>query len=139
MKRQRNTLEDRSRAAPSAGAATVEECSSAPSVLPMDTSMGGEAPQADSRIQLEGMIDMERAMELKRELVLALQSGKPITVCLRKITDLHVSAVQLLWAAAREAEKAGLPFRYSGALAEVVQAKLRVAGLDSFFPSEEAL
>ena len=78
-------------------------------------------------------------MELKRVLVQALEAGEDISISLERITDLHVSAAQLLWAAERDAAKTGLQFRYSGALSEEVLVRLSVAGLDLLFRSGEAL
>ena len=92
-----------------------------------------------TRLEPEGAIDISRAMELKRDLVQALEGGEDILISLERVTGLHVSAVQLLWAAKRDAARTGLQFRYAGALSKEILARLSAAGLDRVFHSEEAL
>jgi anti-anti-sigma factor len=92
-----------------------------------------------TKLEPQGAIDIGQAIEFKKDLLRAIEAGKPITISLEQVTDLHVSAVQLLWAAMRNAEMTGLPFRRSGAVSEEVLATLRAAGLEMFLPSEEAL
>jgi hypothetical protein len=48
----------------------------------------------------------DRPEELKTTLITAISSGKPVRVDMGRATDLDVTAVQLLWSAAREARKA---------------------------------
>jgi ABC-type transporter Mla MlaB component len=61
-------------------------------------------------LRLEGDIEVTGSAELKGMLMEAISSRKGVQVDLARVTDLDVTAVQLLWAAAREAEKAGMSF-----------------------------
>lgn len=85
--------------------------------------------EASTEIRLEGAIDISCAEDLKRALVEALCPEKEILILLDGVTSLDVAAVQLLWAAAREARAAGRGFGYAGAPAEDVVAALAEAGL----------
>ncbi len=62
------------------------------------------------QIQLDGAIDISCAADLKESLVQALEMGEEISISLAGTTDLDVTAVQLLWAAARDAEQRRLGF-----------------------------
>jgi anti-anti-sigma regulatory factor len=85
-----------------------------------------------SVICLEGMIDIASAAELKTILLEALKSGKALCIALDHSTDLDVTAVQLLWAAEREARASGVEFSLAGPVPEPVSAALKDAGFDSF-------
>jgi anti-anti-sigma regulatory factor len=88
-----------------------------------------------SEIRLEGAIDIAAAAELKKLLLRACGSGKAVRVALDEATDLDVTAVQLIWAARRSAEGAGVAFALSGAVPESVSSALGYAGLQQFlFP-----
>ena len=52
--------------------------------------------------------------ELKKVMLQALASGKEMLVDLRRATELDVTAIQLLWAAEREARKSGRKFFLPG-------------------------
>ena len=62
------------------------------------------------RIQLDGAIDIACAAEMKASLLQALETGQEICVSLNGATELDVTAVQLLWAAGRDAKRRGLGF-----------------------------
>lgn len=62
------------------------------------------------RIEFDGAIDISCAEDLKATLVQALETSQEICVCLAGTTELDVTAVQLLWAAARDAEQRRLGF-----------------------------
>ena len=81
-----------------------------------------------SRVQLEGAIDIADAAELKSALLEALRRKKPVEVALDGVTSLDVTAVQLLWAARREAAKAAVRFDLPGGVPETVCAALADAG-----------
>jgi anti-anti-sigma regulatory factor len=83
-------------------------------------------------IGLEGAVDISSAAELKTLLLRALNSGKKVHVSLEKATDLDVTAVELLWAAEREASKADVGFSFSGSAPVEVSAALSEAGLQQF-------
>ncbi len=92
-----------------------------------------------SAIRLEGAIDISSAAELKAALLDAVKSGKRIDVSLAQAGDLDVTAVQLLWAAKREAEQNGVAFAHEGHPAEHARSLLSDAGLDmlAVFSREE--
>lgn len=86
--------------------------------------------QADdsSRICLEGAVDIASATELKKSFLEALAAGKEIRVSVETATDLDVTAVQLIWAAKREAKRLGLGFSFEGQPSEAVQGTLASVG-----------
>jgi len=83
-------------------------------------------------VRLQGAIDIGCAAELKELLVELLKTGPALRVSLEEATGLDVTAVQLLWAAAREAKQAGVEFAYEGQAPETVQFALAQAGLGKF-------
>jgi anti-anti-sigma regulatory factor len=83
-------------------------------------------------IGLEGAVDISSAAELKTLLLRALHCGKKVRVSLNGATDLDVTAVQLLWAAEREASKAGVGFSFVGPAPAEVSAALGEAGFQQF-------
>jgi anti-anti-sigma factor len=87
-----------------------------------------------SLIWLQGEIDIATSVELKTALMEALSSPKEILVDVEGATDLDVTAVQLLWAAAREAEKTGTAFAFSSQVAETVSRVVREMGFADFGP-----
>ncbi len=82
-----------------------------------------------SLVHLEGVIDISDAADLKAALLEALERGKAVEVALSSVGGLDVTAVQLLWAAQRAAQKAAVAFKFSGRLPETVSAALAGAGL----------
>lgn len=85
-----------------------------------------------SVIRLEGAIDISAAAEFKKLLLQACGAGKEVRVALDGATDLDVTAVQLIWAARRTAQGAGVAFTFSGALPDSVSSTLGDAGLQQF-------
>lgn len=83
-------------------------------------------------IQLEGVIDVACAAELKELLMEKLQSDSAVYVSLESATSVDVTAVQLLWAAAREAQRAGVEFGFKGQTPEGVRCALAAAGIEKF-------
>ena len=65
-------------------------------------------------IRLQGDVDISCSAELKATLLEALASPKAVRVDLGQATDFDVTAVQLLWAAAREAAQRGEPLSFAG-------------------------
>ncbi len=82
-----------------------------------------------SRVRLDGVLDISDAAELKAVLLEALGRAKPVEVALDGASSLDVTAVQLLWAARREAETKAVPFHFAGDVAEAVSAALADVGL----------
>jgi anti-anti-sigma factor len=91
---------------------------------------------AQAVIGLDGAVDISSAAELKTLLQQALNSGKAVRVSLDKATDLDVTAVQLLWAAEREASKSGVDFSFAGPAPVEVCTALSEAGLQQFLTPE---
>jgi anti-anti-sigma regulatory factor len=91
-----------------------------------------EQKDALTLIQLEGAIDVGCAAELKELLVEKLKSGSAVYVALESATGLDVTAVQLLWAASREAKRMGVEFGFKGQMPEGVRSALANAGIGEF-------
>jgi anti-anti-sigma factor len=89
-------------------------------------------------IRLEGAIDIDRAAELKEALLEALASGQAVRISLQAATSIDVTAVQLLWAAEREAGASGTVLALEGAVPEIVRATLSEAGFERFPFAEKA-
>lgn len=83
-------------------------------------------------IQLEGAIGVGCAAELKELLIEKLKSGSAVYVSLESATGLDITAVQLLWAAAREAKRVGVEFGFKGQTPETVRCALAEAGIEGF-------
>jgi anti-sigma B factor antagonist len=88
-------------------------------------------------IRLEGEIDIARAAELKEVLVQALRSKSEIRIALGSATGIDVTAMQLLWAAEREAKASGVALALDGPVPETLRATLRAAGFERFPLSDE--
>jgi anti-anti-sigma factor len=97
-----------------------------------------EQDEALSLIRLEGAIDIGCAAELKRLLLQALESGSEVRVSLEAAADLDVTAVELLWAAARRAKAEGGNFSLTGPAPSDISAALGEAGLQQFLVPENA-
>jgi anti-anti-sigma factor len=92
-----------------------------------------EQSESLSVIHLEGAVDIAAAAELKEALLKALEGPGEVLVSLEKLDQaagLDVTAVELLWAAGREAKKSGAAFSLVGQAPEEVSAALADAGLD---------
>lgn len=85
-------------------------------------------------VRLEGDVDIGRAAELKAALMEAIASRKEVCLDLDGVTDLDVTAVQLLWAAAREMEGAGGSLSIAGQNIEVLTCAADEMGLDFALP-----
>lgn len=97
-----------------------------------------EQDGALSLIRLQGAIDIGCAQELKGLLVQGLKTGAGVRVSLAEATDLDVTAVELLWAARREARALGVGFALEGRVPEAVLTFLAEAGFEEFKATVEA-
>jgi anti-anti-sigma regulatory factor len=97
-----------------------------------------EQSESLSVIWLEGAIDITSAGELKEFLLRALGAGREVRVSLEAATDLDVTAVELLWAAGREAKGAGVGFSLAGQVPAAISAALKEAGLEPFLDFSES-
>ena len=91
-----------------------------------------EQSEVASTVRLVGEINIASAAELKKVLMEALAMGKGVRVELESVTEIDVTALQLLWAAQREAESVGVGFARSGRVQEAIAAVADEAGLDEF-------
>jgi anti-anti-sigma regulatory factor len=85
-----------------------------------------------SLIRLRGAIDIGCAQELKEHLLQGLKTGSELRVMLAEATDLDVTAVELLWAARREAKATSVGFAFEGQMPEPLSAALAEAGFETF-------
>jgi anti-anti-sigma regulatory factor len=84
----------------------------------------------ESALCLDGQIDIASAAELKKALLDALSAGKKLSISLEGVTDLDVTAVQLLWAARREAQSKRIGFVFDRREPREVALALADVGLD---------
>ena len=82
-------------------------------------------------LQLEGVIDISVAAELKATLLDALAMEKTIHVSLGAISELDVTGFQLLWVARREAKQRDLKFMLEGEVPLPVKSALSDLGLEA--------
>jgi anti-anti-sigma regulatory factor len=83
-------------------------------------------------VRLEGAIDIGCAAELKQALLEALAEGKELHVALDGATDLDVTAMQLMWAARRAAQKPGAQSGIVDGMPAPIATALADAGIDLF-------
>jgi anti-anti-sigma factor len=83
-------------------------------------------------LRLEGEIKIASAAELKRLLLQALAARGELRVDLEHATDVDVTALQLLWAAGREARASGTGFRLVGSVPKEVLMTANETGFESF-------
>jgi anti-anti-sigma factor len=102
--------------------------------MPMKGSMAVTLDQSEARcvIRLGGEINIASAAEMKKLLLQALALGRELRVDLEGATELDVTALQLLWAAEREARGSGRGFTLAGRVPEEIAATARDAGLEKF-------
>jgi anti-anti-sigma regulatory factor len=81
-------------------------------------------------VRLEGEINIGVAAELKKVLIEALKSKKPVRIEFEGATGVGVTGVQLLWAAEREAERAGVKFARMAGMPQAIAAAVAEAGLE---------
>ena len=79
-----------------------------------------------------GEINITSATELKKLLLEALAPGRELRVDLESATELDVTALQLLWAAEREARGSGVGFTLVGRVPEEISVAVGDAGFRKF-------
>jgi anti-anti-sigma factor len=96
-------------------------------------SVGIALSQTDdsSLIRLEGAVDISVAAELKAVLLRAIAKGNTIRISADAVSELDVTAFQLLWAACREAKRSGMNLVLAGETPEPVEKALSEVGLDA--------
>jgi anti-anti-sigma regulatory factor len=83
-----------------------------------------------SVIRLDGACTLASAGELKRLLAEGMSSGKNLRLDLGEAQEIDLAAMQLLWAAGREAERSGAWVAVR--LPEAAVSAAREAGFESF-------
>ena len=86
---------------------------------------------ASSLVLLEGAIDISVAAELKAALLEAIAAGKAIHVSAEAVSELDVTAYQLLWAAERETWQLGVKFMLTGQMPPLVKSALSDMGFEA--------
>ena len=88
--------------------------------------------EAQCVIRLDGEINIGSAAELKKLLLQALASGRELRVDLEHATELDVTALQLLWAAGREARGCSRGFTVAGRVPGEISVAVGDAGFETF-------
>ena len=83
-------------------------------------------------LRFEGEINIAFAAELKKLLLEALASGRDLRVDMEHATELDVTALQLLWAARRQAKNSGTALGLARPIAEEILAAASDAGFEKF-------
>jgi anti-anti-sigma factor len=83
-------------------------------------------------IRLEGEIDIAVAAALKTLLLEALASEKDARISMEAATGMDVTAVQLLWAAERQARASATVLTIDGPIPEALSTAVRDAGFERF-------
>ncbi len=92
-----------------------------------------------SCLRLQGSVDISSAEELKKILVDAMKPGEELRLVWAAATYLDVTAIQLLWAAEREARRLGVKWVFADPVPEPIKLALRKAGFeDSLFAGSAA-
>jgi anti-anti-sigma factor len=89
-------------------------------------------------LRMDGIIDIVSAQELKEHLVRALEDSREIQISIDAVTDLDVTAMQLLWAAGRAARESGVAFALTGPAPKHIASAIGEAGFDMFAVFAEA-
>jgi anti-anti-sigma regulatory factor len=89
-----------------------------------------ERQESRSLIRLEGDITLASAAELKGLLLEGLAAGKDLWLDLEHTGEIDVTAMQLLWAAGREADRAGVKIAIR--VSDAAGAAARQAGFERF-------
>ncbi len=83
-------------------------------------------------LRLEGEVDIADARRLQEILLEALGEGGVVRISLEKATGLDVTAIQLLWAAEREAWASGMVLALDGTVPQALRATVDAAGFERF-------
>ena len=85
-----------------------------------------------SLVRLEGAVDIASAVEIKSIILNVLASKKEIRLSLEDATEMDITAVQLLYAAERDAAKTGTSFALEGSVPDEISVAMTEAGLVKF-------
>jgi anti-anti-sigma regulatory factor len=99
-------------------------------VKEFDVPIAVDRSDAMTVIRLDGVVDISSAAELKTCLTDALAAATELRMDLAQVADIDVTWVQLVWAAQRQAIRAGTKFSFSGPVPEKIGAALRDTGFE---------
>jgi ABC-type transporter Mla MlaB component len=88
-------------------------------------------PGHAARVVLQGEIAISSATELKSKLGKALEEDKDIVVTLADVTALDITAIQLLWAAVRQAKMTGRRFTFDEPIPLAILETMALVGIPS--------
>lgn len=91
-----------------------------------------EEQEATAVLRLSGNISVACSAELKQLFVQAFSTGKGVQLDLSAATNLDIAAMQLLWAAARHAEKTKTALTAAPTVPEGLKNGVREAGFERF-------
>jgi ABC-type transporter Mla MlaB component len=91
-----------------------------------------EEQEATAVLRLSGNISVACSAELKQLFVQAFSTGKGVQLDLSAATNLDIAAMQLLWAAARHAEKTKTALTAAPTVPEELKNGVRDAGFEHF-------
>ena len=86
-------------------------------------------------IRLEGEVALASAAELKGILLEWLKSGKNLHLDLERAQEIDITVMQLLWAAGREAARAGIEIE--GRMSDAAATAVANAGFERFLAASE--
>lgn len=84
--------------------------------------------ESGTQVRLEGALDISVAEELKTALLHTLSSASEVHIDLSGLASIDVTALQLLWAAARESTAGGISLAFDGPIPNCVRSTLQDAG-----------
>lgn len=80
-------------------------------------------------IRLDGEIGIDASAELREFLITACDETRNLRISLKEVSELDVTAMQLLWAAEREAPVRGIRLEFDSETPSAVQNAFSDAGL----------
>jgi ABC-type transporter Mla MlaB component len=90
-----------------------------------------DAGETRCTLRLEGDIVIEDSAELKRAMLEAVSYRKDVQLDLASVAEFDLTAMQLLWAAGREAAKQGMNLSITGPESERIMVAIREAGFEN--------
>jgi ABC-type transporter Mla MlaB component len=88
-----------------------------------------EQNESDCVLHLDGEVGIGTAAELKTLLSQALSTGRDVRINMVRVTEVDVTVMQLIWAAAREADKLRRRLSVAAGVPEEILAAWADAGL----------
>jgi anti-anti-sigma regulatory factor len=86
-------------------------------------------------VRIEGDSDINGSEELKSLLIEALSKGREFCLDMTQASNLDITAIQLCWAAARDARKQGMAVTVSGSLPDPLRRTVIDGGMPELLSS----